>query len=247
MSIRADAGSTATRLLRLVLPTQDAPSRIISHHQLMDESERRLRSAAHCGLPIEATVATRILDNARDYHRWEGEHANIMRRIAIERRCEMQKTALLCASLSLIHRKALFEYLRDREIRGNDRRRLIAIFFSRRDYNSAVIAEHGNYLRSAASYLCSSYVGRQVLLDEIFDEPLLQYEDLYADYFRAYCDSALLSDHDPMADYVRPLVLSLKQQVTEWRSALLALTQSSSGIWRRPNPPADRRQNGKKV
>lgn len=233
---RAGAGNTATRLLRLVL-IPDAPSRIISHNQLMDESERRLHSAAHCGLPIEETVAARILDNAKDYHRWEGEHASIMKRIAIERRCEMQKSALLCASLSLIHRKALFEYLRDRNIRGNERRRLIAFFFSHRDYDSAVIAEHGNYLRSAASYLCSSYVGRQLLLDEIFDEPLQQYEDLYADYFRAYCDSALLSNHDPAAGYVRPLVLPLKQQVTQWRSALLALTQSSSGIWRRPTLP----------
>ena len=78
-TIRASAGNTATHLLRLALPTPNAPSRIVSHHQLMDESERRLHSAAHCGLPIEETVATRILDNAKDYHRWEGEHAGIMK------------------------------------------------------------------------------------------------------------------------------------------------------------------------
>lgn len=232
---RAGAGGTATHLLRLVLPTPGAPSRIVSHHQLMDESERRLHSAAHCGQPIEETIAARILSNARDYRRWEGEHAGIMKRISIERRCEMQKSALLCASLSLIHRKALFEYLRDREIRGAQRRRLIALFFSHRDYDSAVIAEHGNYLRSAASYLCSSHLGRQLLLDEIFDEPLMQYEDLYAGYFRAYCDFALLPYGDPMAAYVGPLVLPLKQQVRQWRCALLALTQSNSGIWRRPS------------
>jgi hypothetical protein len=232
---RADTSSTATRLLRLVLPTHDARSRIVSHHQLMDESERRLCIAAHCGLPIEETVATRILDNAREYHRWESEHAGIMKRIASERRCDMQKIALLDASLALIHRKAFFEHLRDRQIRGDHRRRLISLFFSRHDYDAAVIAEHGNYLRSAASYLCSSYVGRQLLLDEIFDEPLTQYEDLYAEYFRVFCDSALLSDNDPRAAYVRPLVLPLKRQVNEWRSALLALTQSNSGIWRRPS------------
>jgi len=234
---RADTGSTATRLLRLVLPVHDAPARIISHHQLMDESERRLCSAAHCGLPIEETVATRILSSTREYHRWEDEHAGIMRRIACERRGEMQKIALLDASLALIHRKALFEHLRDRQIRGDARRRLIALFFCHRDYDAAVVAEHGNYLRSAASYLCSSYVGRQLLLDEIFDAPLTQYEDLYAEYFRAFCDSALLSDNDPMAAYVRPLVLPLKRQVNEYRTALLALTQSTSGIWRRPPLP----------
>ncbi|HEY4366223.1 MAG TPA: hypothetical protein VGN07_03245 [Steroidobacteraceae bacterium] len=236
-TIRADTGGTASRLLRLVLPVHDAPSRIITHHELMDESERRLCSAAHCGQVIEETIASRILDNARTYHRWEDEHAGIMKRIAVENRCGMQKIVLLDASLGLIHRKALFEYLRDRQVRGNARRRLIGLFFSCRDYDTALIAEHGNYLRSAASYLCSSYVGRQLLLDEIFDEPLAQYEQLYSEYFRMYCESVLLSDGDPMAACVRPLVLPLKHQVAEWRSALLALAQSNSGIWRRPVMP----------
>lgn len=234
---RIDAGSTATRLLRLVLPVHDVPSRIVSHHQLMDESERQLCSAAHCGVQTVETVAARILDNAREYHRWENEHAGIMKRIAGERRCDAQKIALLDASLALVHRKALFEHLRDRQIRGDARRRLVSLFFSHRDYETAVVAEHGNYLRSAASYLCSSYVGRRLLLDEIFDEPLTQYEDLYTEYFCAFCDLALLSDSDPMTACVRPLVLPLKRQVKEYRTALLALTQSSSGIWRRPALP----------
>jgi hypothetical protein len=241
MSIsRVDRANTATRLLRLVMPLQETRNGCVTHRSLMDESERLLCAAAHCGQPIEELVAGRILDNVRDYRLWEDEHANIMRRIAIERSGEMQKCALLSASLALIHRKALFEYLRDREVRGKDRRRLLAHFFSRSDYERALVSEHGNYLRSAASYLCSSHVGRQLLLDDIFDQPLQQYETLYGDYFRAYCDSVLLAAKDSQSDYVQPLLIPLKQQVNEWRDALQALAHSRSGTWRRPTFPNPR-------
>jgi hypothetical protein len=231
---RTDTSSTATRLLRLVLPDHDTSIGIVSHHQLMDESERRLSNAAHCGAPLEQAVANRILDSTREYGRWEDEHAGIMKRISTERRCEQQKIALLDASLALIHRKALFEYLRDRQVRGEARRRLLTLFHSHRDYEAAVIAEHGNYLRSAASFLCSSHVGTQLLMDEIFDEPLAQYENLYCEYFRAYCDLASLRERDPAAAYLRPLVMPMKRQVVEWRASLLALANSRSGIWRAP-------------
>jgi hypothetical protein len=193
----------------------------------------------HGGVPVEETVATRILGSAREFHRWEDQHACIMKRVAIERHCEAQKATLLEASLALIHRKALFEHLRDAQVRGERRQRLMAIFCGHRDYQAAVISEHGIYLRSAASFLCSSHVGKRLLFDAIFDEPLAQYEDLYAEYFRAFCNSAVLSDRSPDAALLRPLVMTLKRQVCEYRAALSALTQSNSGTWRRPVFPAD--------
>lgn len=234
MSNPANRANTATRLLRLVVPVPDASIRPFDHDSLMDESERRLCIAACCGMPIEEMIAGRVLDNPTDFSRWQAEHAVIMKRIAIERDCGAQRCVLLSASMDLIHRKALFEYLRDREVRGSARRQLMAAFFNWRDYEGAVIQEHGNYLRSAASYLCSSHVGRRLLLDEIFDQPLLQYEDLYTDYFRAYCDSIMLPPGDPMSVCALPLAKQLKQQVGEWRRALQALAVSRSGTWRRP-------------
>jgi hypothetical protein len=231
-SSRVDPASTAARLLRLVVPLQE-PARHITHRYLMDESERLLCTAARCGQPLEEMIALRILDNVRDYRLWECEHANIMRRIADERR-EMRNIALLKASLGLIHRKALFEYMRENGIRGEDRRRLMEHFFARSEYQRAMISEHGNYLRSAASYLCSSHLGRQLLVDDIFDEPLQQYELLYMQYFSAYCECALESQSRPGSAYVEPLLMPLKQQVNEWRQALQALALSRSGTWRRP-------------
>ena len=164
--------------------------RRLSHDRLMEESQRRLANAALSGVPNEERVAMRILDDARGYRRWEDEHATLMRRIAAERLPGVQKTQLLNVALSLIHRKALFEYLRDEQVRGIRRQDIVAHFFSHRDYNSAVVAEHGRYMRSAASYFCSSYVGSHVMFDALFEAPLGEYEDLYASYFRTYCSAA---------------------------------------------------------
>ncbi|MGH8189656.1 MAG: hypothetical protein ACREUC_24080, partial [Steroidobacteraceae bacterium] len=98
----------------------------------------------------------------------------------------------------------------------------------------AVVSEHGRYVRSAASYLCSSHVGSNVMFDALFENPLAEYEDLYASYFRTYCNAVLASDGDAVAKLMLPLLVDLKAQIGEWRKALIALTHSQSGVWRRP-------------
>ena len=203
----------------------------LSHQRLMEESRRRLKDAASSDEPDECRVAARILDSTRLYRDWENEHAMLMRRIAAERLPAVQKARLLTLALSLIHRKALFEYLRDERVHGLRRQEIMAHFFSHRDCASAVVAEHGRYLHSAASYLCSSHVGSNLMFDALFESPLAQYEELYASYFRTYCDVVLASDRDPVATSV---LLDLKAQIGEWRQALIALTHSQSGVWRRP-------------
>lgn len=208
--------------------------RRLSHDRLMEESQRRISNAALSGEPAEERLAERILDNTRVYQRWENEHATLMRRIAAERLPSIQKSELLTISLSLIHRKALFEYLRDDRVRGIRRQQIMAHFFTHRDYASAVVAEHGRYVQSAASYLCSSYVGSNLMFDALFEGPLAEYEDLYASYFRTHCDLALAGEHNPIAESMQPVLHNLKEQLCEWRQALIALTRSQSGIWRRP-------------
>jgi len=208
--------------------------RRLSHDRLMEESQRRLANAALSDAPNEERVATRILNDARGYRRWEDEHATLMRRIAAERLPSVQKAQLLNIALSLIHRKALFEYLRDEQVRGSRRQDIMAHFFSHRDYSTAVVAEHGRYMRSAASYFCSSYVGSHVMFDALFEAPLGEYEDLYASYFRTYCIGVLATDDNAVEKSMLAVVVDLKAQIGEWRKALIALTQSQSGIWRRP-------------
>lgn len=224
----------ATLLERFGSSASTADFRHLSHDRLMEESQLRLANAVACGQPIEERVATRILDNPRDYHRWENEHATLMRRIAAERLPNVQKAQLLTTSLALIHRKALFEYLRDEQVRGARREAVMAHFLAHRDYASAVVAEHGRYLHSAASYLCSSHVGSHVMFDTLFETPLGEYEDLYASYFRTYCDVVLGGKDTALVRTMVPVLLELKAQISEWRQALIALTHSQSGIWRRP-------------
>ena len=206
----------------------------LSHDRLMEESQRGLNNAALSGEPDEERIATRILDDARVYRRWENEHATLMRRIAVERLPAIQKAELLTISLSLIHRKALFEYLRDDRVRGIRRQVIMARFFPHRDYASAVVAEHGRYVQSAASYLCSSHVGSNLMFDALFESPLAEYEDLYASFFRSYCDHAVAGDRNPVVNSMLLVLPDLKAQIGEWRRALVALTRSQSGIWRRP-------------
>ena len=235
MSNHEPATGLASALLeRFGNRASTAEFRRLSHDQLMEESQQRLAYAVRSGAPSEERVAMRIFDSVRDYQRWEAEHATLMRRIAAERLPSVQKAQLLNISLSLIHRKALFEYLRDEQVRGIRRSQIMAHFCSYRDYPDAVVAEHGRYVRSAASYLCSSHVGSNVMFDALFGEPLAEYEDLYASYFRNYCDCLLAADDDALANSLLPVLVDFKTQIGEWRRALIALTQSQSGIWRRP-------------
>jgi hypothetical protein len=207
---------------------------MIRYDDLMEASQQRLGAAAHSGIAAEELVAARIFDNPKDFGRWESHHAGLMRRIVVAGSSEAQKSELLIGSLGLIHRKALFEYLQTSHLRGRDRVRLFEYFFAHSDYTTAVVSEHGHYLRSAASYICSSHVGTHLMLDDIFDQPLLQYEQLYSEYFRVYCNFVTAPANDAAADCVRPVLASLKRQVCDWRSALLALAHSRSGIWRTP-------------
>jgi hypothetical protein len=73
-----------------------------------------------------------------------------------------------------------------------------------------------------------------VMFDALFENPLAEYEELYASYFRTYCNVALASDADVAVKLLLPELVDLKTQIGEWRKALIALTHSQSGIWRRP-------------
>ena len=146
--------------------------------------------------------------------------------------------ALLRYSLGLEHAKAgntqrAIEYLRDENVRGANRTAIMAHFCSHHDYSCAIVSEHGRYVRSAASFLCSSHVGSHVMFDALFEDPLAEYEELYGSYFRTYCNSMLASD-DALANSMLPVLVDLKAQIGEWRKALIALTHSQSGVWRRP-------------
>src|ERR1700757_4489599 len=161
------------------------------HARLMEESEARVEMAVVYDSPADELVATRLLGHPHAYRRWEAEHDRLMRSVSGESHLDRQLLALRTTALTLVHRKAIFEYLRDREITGSKRHRLFAVFYGSRDYVNAVLAEHGNYVRCSSSYLCTQYLAEHLMEDSALEEPLQMYEQWYAEYFRAFCDGAL--------------------------------------------------------
>ena len=223
---RATVGQSTSdsfmRLLRFGRPREAAAGgETLTLDELMGVSEAHLERLARGRDGPSVLVASRILDTPQEFRRWEGGHARLMRGIAGLSRRALQVRALLTTALSLAHRKALFEYLRDHQVPSSGRRRLIAHFHGHNDYVQTLLAEHGNYLRSAASYLCTAHIGAEHVQVPIFNEPLQAYLQLYTEYFRTYCDSVLAPQDEDTAENLQTLLPYLKQEVLETRNLLL--------------------------
>jgi hypothetical protein len=186
---------------------------------LMRESTDCLETALHSGNPAEQIVAMRIVETPDAFHRWENEHSHLMRTVADYSVLRSQVGALKQTTISLIHGKALFEHLKNKELRGDQRSDLIRHFHPNRGYTYAMVAAHGSYLRKTCSFLCTSQLGSEVVRPEEFLDPLRHYEGLYTDYFDLYCRMNLPGGADCASE--RSLLPLLKHQLSEWRWAIL--------------------------
>jgi len=216
------------------------------HSRLMQESELRVEIAAHSHAPADAP-ALRLFERRATYLRWEAEHDRLMRMVSEQVRLARQVIALRNTAFSLVHRRAMFEYLRDRRVMGRKRERLFSLFYGCRDFSDAVLKEHGNYVRCASSFLCTTHLAENLMQDAAFGEPLQLYEEFYRDYFRAYCDVELAETPDEKSavaatEALRPL---LKKSVCDARAAILAMPPVPDEEWheiriRRPNGDTQR-------
>jgi hypothetical protein len=210
----------------------------VNHEHLMRESTDRVQSALYSEDPNEQLVASRLLESPAAFRTWENEHSGLMREIANPGFKRTQAALLKQATFRLIHRKALFEYLRDERVRGSARRRIIISFHQTQDYTQSVIAEHGLYLRKACSFLCASHVGGNVVRDPDFFDPMSRYQALYAEYFRIFCGThfgADSSDTEPQ----QALLPLLKYQLEECRMAIMNPRAGTERLmreveWRKP-------------
>ena len=218
-SARLSITDTFVRLLRRTLSATSE----LTLGDLMDASEERLDAAAHTGTAQEQHIAARLRDNPRDYRRWEMEHSGHMERVLKAPRPALQATALLSLAFSLTHRKALFEFLRESELRGRARRALVAYFHGGHSYSQAIVAEHGNYLRSSASLICVEHIGSTLLKHPAFGDPLHEYQQAYAEYFLNYCHSATMPASMAASDTTQPLLPALKFDLHEMRTKLLTM------------------------
>ena len=194
----------------------------VSHARLMRESTDRVQAALSSSDLDEQMLARRIVENPLAWQQWESEHSRLMRQLADCGVRHVQVAALKHTSFRLLHGKALFGYLRHSEVRGKQRREVMAHFRPGRSFESALIAEHTVYLRKACSYLCTSHVGTEVVGDDAFLDPMQRYEELYTEYFDVYC-STLIDDPRARADAgtQRALLPLLKLQLNQYRWAIL--------------------------
>jgi hypothetical protein len=202
----------------------------ITHARLMQVSEERLEQAAQEGSPQDRLIASRVIDRPSAWVLWQSEHARLMRAVAVQRRTPGQISTLKSACFALIHRKALFEHLRDQKVSGVARQQLLHFFHPSRGYSHALAAEYESYLRAACSYLCSSHVGTALINDGVFQDPLQRYEALYAEYFRMFCEGKVATDKT-VSDH-RDILPYLKHQITELRQAILNMPRSVASVLR---------------
>jgi len=206
----------------------------INQARLMEESELCIAESARFGAPAQMLAASRLLAQPDAYRRWEAEHSHLMRRISEHRYLNRQVVALRSTALTLMHRKAVFEYLRERQLTRPQRHKLMAMFHSLKDYSASMIAEHGNYLRGASSYWCSHHLARRLMKDGAFAEPLLLYQERYTDYFRVHCDVEL-AETDSELQAVEPMRMLqplLKLQLAEARREILSMPYRPEKVWR---------------
>ena len=208
--------------------------RVYKHERFMEASERCVEATARSGRPEDQSLASRILEYPATYHRWLSDHDRLIRGVSEQAKLERQMYALRRSTFGLIHRKALFGYLRDQHVVGLRRQHLFAVFYGPRDYAGSVIAEHGNYLRSNSSYLCTRFLADELMHDGAMQEPLQLYEEWYAEYFKIYCDSALAETAEEKDAATPMLALQpfLKHRLNEARQTILELPRQADRAWR---------------
>jgi hypothetical protein len=187
----------------------------------MEYSERHLSLTARSGTSNEAQLVARLLENVVLYRSWEHSHGRLMQAVAAAPRqtapVELRKVTFLT-----LHRKAPFQYLRDRHITGLARRQLIqALFGTQQSYGRSLVREHEAYVSSACSLLCADSLCSAVLGDEDFCEALEKYESAYAEYYRVYCDS-LLAEQAGESAPMSALLPYLRYQLKIIRDHMLA-------------------------
>jgi hypothetical protein len=205
----------------------------VSQARLMEESELCMAEAAEFGTPAQMIVATRLRAHPNLYRRWEAEHFQLMRRVSCHMYLHRQALALRSTALNQLHRKAVFEYLQERQLSHTQRHRLMAMFHSLKDYSASLICEHGNYLRGASSYWCSHHLARRLMKDGVFAEPLQLYQERYTDYFRVHCDVEL-AETEQEKEAMEPMRLLqplLKAQLAEARREILTMPYRPEKVW----------------
>jgi hypothetical protein len=195
----------------------------LRHERLMKASHSHVEATARDDTQENQILALRLMQHPATYTEWETRHSQLMHRVCQPTRLRGQMIRMRETTLALIHRRSVFEYMRDRKITGAKRHRYIALFYGSRDYASSLVVEHGHYMRSWVSASCSRYIGSSVLRDPAFEAPLAAYEQWYGEYFRMFCDIQLATSETMSSQCEAELLPFLKDRADTARDRLLTL------------------------
>jgi hypothetical protein len=167
----------------------------------MDESEQALLEASQSRSEQRARISGQVLSDNKIHRLWESQHAKLLLPVAEYRKTSQQIVSLRLISTSLVHGRAFVEYIRDHELRGQDRERFFARYYGLTDYQNAVLVAHRQYMLAVSSMVSTNHL-IDVMYDPVSHQLLRQYAGIYRQYFElntyaagdsdAYCASALL-------------------------------------------------------
>ncbi len=149
--------------------------------RMMECSEEQISEVAKYGERHQKQVACWVLESPHNFRQWEGPHCQLLRQIVNAGTTEQQIQQVKRVALSMIHRKAPFEYLRDKHVCGAARHRFFHVMYGPHDFATSVVNEHRNYLAAGASYICVERFCAESSMRAITD-----YERSYTSYWRAH-------------------------------------------------------------
>ena len=195
----------------------------LQHDRLMRASHSHVAATARDEGQENQLLAMRLIQHPATYTEWENRHSKLMHQVCQPRRFRQQIVQMRATTLALVHRRAVFEYLREAKITGAKRHKYIELFYGSRDYASSVVIEHGHYIQSLVSASCSRYIGTELLHDPAYAAPLSAYEQWYGEYFRMFCNLQLSTGDSVSKECERDLLPMLKERAIIARERLLQL------------------------
>lgn len=189
----------------------------------METSELRIEQAAQEPRSYASLAAARVLESAQAWREWGLSHNLLLSPIVEQRNAARQSTAVKRMALSVIHRKAPFEFLRDHGVRGGERRSYFQRMYGR-NYARAVVLEHRHFLGAMCSFLCV-----QRFCGSASWQRICHYERRYTTYWTLHAKAAARREDDEIVAAMDNAVLrSLHNEIRELREQMLETPASAA-------------------
>jgi hypothetical protein len=188
------------------------------HKTLMEESEQALYNAAQKESGTDARIAKQIVGDTRTHCLWEARHAELVRPVAETGVRAPQLLALRDVEVRLVHRRALVDHIREHQLREPERERLLRVFYGPLDFQSAVVAEHRQYMLAVSSRVSTDHL-IDVMADPVSRRLLQAYETAYTRYFDLYCYVVSSEDRNG-AEATRHLMRQARKEADRLRRRL---------------------------